>query len=316
MQLIHENTISPQPETPINLLCVFRDEAILLPHFIDYYKALGVSQFFLIDNHSVDGGSDYLKSRHDINLKLFFTADSYRQSHFGIDWKNACMARYCQNQFCILVDTDELLLLDKRRYPSLQSLIKEMEKNNTNAVPGVLLDIYPETLNNSYRAGDPFSKHSVYFDKLNTEFYRAKTVIYNYFYFLDGGLRARTLNTYNIINKFPIIKYIFNANTAQPSIHFFSRQGKDVFTAPLVKLNVYPVVLLHYKFIKPDFLAYLKKQIENDEHWKDSIEYKNYYEALKNKNEISFYDEQYSKKFESMEDLEAFWNINVSLLVK
>jgi len=315
MQLIHENTVSPQPETPINLLCVFRDEAILLPHFIDYYKALGVSQFILIDNNSVDGGSDYLKSRQDINIKLFFTADSYRQSYFGTVWQNACMARYCQNQFCIRVDTDELLLLDKRRYPTLMSLIQYMQKNNTNAVPGVLLDIYPEKLNNSYQAGEAFSEHSVYFDKLNTEFYRSRSVLYNHFYWLEGGLRARTLNTYNIIHKFPIVKYNFSADIAEPNTHFFSRQGKHIFNSPFVKLNVYPVVLLHYKFIKPNFLDYVKQQIENDEHWHDSAEYKNYYDALKQKNEISFYDQNYSKKFERMADLEAFWNINISLLI-
>lgn len=314
MQLKYQHTLAPQPERPINLICVFRDEAILLPHFIDYYKTLGVTQFFFIDNKSIDGGVDYLVSRKDINLKIFYTEGSYRDTYFGSAWQNSVLESYCKNQFCIRVDTDELLLLNSEYYPDLNSLLQEMETQDKTAVPAVLLDIYPKILNNDYQAGQAFAEHSQYFDKLNQQYYRRKQIIYQSFYWLEGGLRARTMNTFNIIHKFPIVKYIFNDNTVKPNCHFFSFQRKEIFDAPKVKLIDKPLILLHYKFLKPNFLTYLKQQIANDEHWNGSLEYKNYYSALKDKNEVTFYDENFSCQFKDSKDLDAFWNINKALL--
>jgi len=313
MHLIHENIYSPQTDTTINLICVFRDEVILLPHFIDYYKALGVSQFYLIDNDSVDQGSAYLQSRKDINIKLFHTKESYRDSIFGTTWRNKCMKEFCQNEFCLNVDVDELLLLDKRRYSSIHSLAEKMKKEEKTVAPAILLDLYPKEMNDTYKAGQDFSEHSHYFDDLNNTYYRKRGILYSGFPWLEGGLRARTLDTYNITHKFPIMYYIFNENTVEPNPHFFSINGKSFFDAPKVKLNPHPVILLHYKFIKPNFLNYLKEQIENGEHWRDGLEYKKYYETLKSMKTISFYDANYSKRYDSLESLDKFWNINETL---
>jgi hypothetical protein len=230
MQLVHENITNQQPASPINLICVFRDEAILLPHFIDYYKALGVSQFYFIDNNSKDKGELYLQNRTDINLKLFHTKDSFRDSIFGTCWRNACMREYCRNEFCINVDVDELLLLDKRRYPNIQSLATEMRKEEKTVTPAILLDIYPKTLNDDYESGQDFSKHGFYFDDLNKDHYRKRGIVYNSFPWIEGGLRARTLNTNNIIQKFPIMYYIFNERTVEPSPHFLTLMVKKFLT--------------------------------------------------------------------------------------
>ena len=316
MQLVYENNASTPSKLEINLICVFRDEEILLPHFINYYKALGVTRFFFIDNNSRDKGPEYIKSRKDINCKLLHTQDSFRNSKYGTVWQNICMRTYCQNQFCLRVDADELLYIDSRAHSSLEDLIKHMESEDKTAAPAVLLDIYPHTLNNDYQSGDPFSKHSFYFDDWNPDFYSTHDVIYHSFYWLEGGLRARTLNTSNIIHKFPIVRYIFNEKTVQPNPHFFDYNNKHVLNAPKIRLTQHPAILLHYKFIKPDFLDFLKQQIANNEHWNNSQEYKKYYETLSSKRSITFYDEKFSRKLDiqSPELLEKFWSINKQLL--
>lgn len=308
MELVFENTTDKHFVRPVYLICAFRDEAILLPYFIDYYNSLGVSHFIFIDNLSSDNGSSYLKSRKDINLRLFYETESYRQARYGKSWINYCMQQYCWNQYCLCVDADELFIFNSNRYSSLYDLIDEMEKNDQTVVAATLLDIYPETINDNYRAGQPFSEHSHYFDRWNEQYYKKVKTIYKKFFWLKGGLRARTLNTENIIHKFPLMKSIFNEKTVVPDPHFFRFGNQIFYDAPKVRLTDYPAILLHYKFIKPDFVSYLEKQVSANEHWNNSQEYKNYLAALKINRQISFFDKTYSQQLINIAELDDFWN--------
>ncbi len=45
-----------------------RNERPRLPHFLDYYRSLGVGHFLIVDNDSDDGSRDYLAAQPDVSL--------------------------------------------------------------------------------------------------------------------------------------------------------------------------------------------------------------------------------------------------------
>ena len=52
------------------LFATIRDEAVRLPHFLDHYRALGVSHFLFVDNESSDGTLDLLRDAADVVREL------------------------------------------------------------------------------------------------------------------------------------------------------------------------------------------------------------------------------------------------------
>lgn len=310
MQLVYEHTAraTPPSKEPVNLITVFRDEALILPHFVDYYQSLGVDTFFMIDNLSEDQGSAYLKSRRDINLKLFYAPDSFNAARLGKKWVTECLNHYCKERFCIVVDADELLLPNPA-FESLKQMISHMKASGTNSVPAVLLDIYPEQLNNDYSAGDPFSEHSYFFDDLNGDYYRARSRIYKHFFWLEGGLRARCLDTYNIIHKFPVFRNDVYDHEIEFGAHFFYQGSTALMDTPLIRLEPLHAILLHYKYLKPNYVEYLQQEVANNQRWNNSSEYKNYLAVLQETGEFRFLDERLSKRYQVPDDLQKFWNL-------
>ena len=55
---------------PDDILCLatLRDERARLPYFLDYYRAMGVRHFLMVDNASGDGSADYLRAQPDVSL--------------------------------------------------------------------------------------------------------------------------------------------------------------------------------------------------------------------------------------------------------
>ncbi|MEM9126291.1 MAG: glycosyltransferase family 2 protein, partial [Pseudomonadota bacterium] len=72
--------------TPQDILAVsvMRNEVARLPYFLEYYRALGVDHFLVVDNGSDDGTTEVLADQPDLS---FWTTDhSYRAARFGLDW--------------------------------------------------------------------------------------------------------------------------------------------------------------------------------------------------------------------------------------
>lgn len=283
------------------LISVMRDENILLEYFINYYKHCGITHFIIVDNGSEDGGFEYLLSL-DANLMLFRTTDSYKDSNFGVDWVNSILYRHCRNVWCLVVDADELVFTN-----NLNVLIKNMEKENSTICRFLLLDMYSKDIN-KYRRGNHFLSHSNYFDKYSKKYYHSHKYGYKGTYSINGGIRQRMLSISPCLMKRSLFFNNFKNIKLSCGFHWIrSFENKHVTSQQLEQNNVkyYSRLeyLLHFKFIKPNFQAFVKRRIENNQDWDNSEEYKNY--SKLNLNEL--YDEEYSVKIQSKSQLDSIF---------
>ena len=93
-------------EHSIVCFSVIRDEALLLPFFIDYYRDLGVTHFVFIDNGSIDGSLIILKERTDVCISVYYTTDSYDANEAGLTWVNNLLRTDYKDKTCLVVDVD------------------------------------------------------------------------------------------------------------------------------------------------------------------------------------------------------------------
>jgi hypothetical protein len=307
LKLVHQQQSIARNRNPVYLLCVFRDEHLLLEHFVDYYRSLGVTHFIMIDNLSEDRGPEYLRNLKNLDLLLYRAEESYRDAAFGTAWINQLLQEHCINQYCFTVDVDELFLFDSRKFPTLHTLIADMESSGSNAVPATLLDMYPEKTHDNYRQGSPFLSHSPFFDDLNETWYEVWHQLYDTFIFRVGGVRKRKFGVTACMQKFPFFKYDFSPLGVAPGYHVFQQDGEVLFQSDKIRLHRCPGVLLHFKFIKPQLAEFVEQRINRNEDWEDSAEYRAYREVMgSNGDAMEFLDEKISKRFESIESLEKF----------
>ena len=273
----------------INLLSVLRDELLLLPYFIDYYKLLGVDNFIFIDNNSTDGSLKYLIQRNDVNITLYHTTHSYKEALFGTKWINMLLDKYCKDSWCIVVDIDELLFI---REHTIKDLVNKMEKQQCNLSYQLLLDMYPKSINlKDYKTGTDFLQHSNYYDGYSNE-YNMPEYSYNDTFLIKGGIRKRVFGTENTITKTSLFKYTFYNNLElDVGYHLLkcrfcgelwrNKQDRHYLSE---NIKIYPVlnILLHFKFIKPNLMDFFTKRLKNNQDWDNSSEYQKYLDNFKN----------------------------------
>lgn len=125
-------------ESDIQLFSVVRNASERLPYWLEYYRDLGVQQFYIVDNASNDMTSAVLRNQPDVIA--FYCDDSFLKKQLWID---KLMDEYGKNKWCIIADIDEYLVLPS--YMSgLRQLTEICEKNNHDAVLGRLINMYSD----------------------------------------------------------------------------------------------------------------------------------------------------------------------------
>lgn len=142
-----------------------------LPFFLKYYRSLGITQFFFVDNNSTDGGLEFLLSQPDCHV--FWTNDSYNTSGSGIRWVHHILDNYIpQNQWCIHADADEFLVYSHCETQNLTQLTQYLDKYDYEAVSSFMLDMFPKDISSqlAITPDDDLLKLSPYFYN-NYQFY-------------------------------------------------------------------------------------------------------------------------------------------------
>ena len=121
-----------------------RNEISLLPVFFNHYRKLGVSEFIIVDNESVDGSFEYLEAQKDVTL--YTTDEQYEHSRAGLIWTDYLKDQHGINRWCLTVDIDELLVFPFAEHVNLGYLVSYLDHTKSSGIFSLMLDLYPNTI--------------------------------------------------------------------------------------------------------------------------------------------------------------------------
>ncbi len=195
------------------------NERIRLPFFLDYYRALGVRHFLIVDNASDDGSDEYLAEQPDV--WLWSTTASYKRARFGTDWLNWLKLRYAHDRWTLTVDADEFLVYPFCDTRPIDALTDWLDRADVTSFGTLLLDMYPEgpVSEAIYGEGQDPLDVACWFDAGN---YSYKPNPRHKNLWIQGGPRARvffrdTPKAAPSLNKIPLVrwnrKYVYASST-------------------------------------------------------------------------------------------------------
>lgn len=284
---LHENAFRGQlPSTPpkemkiattenlgrkqLILITVLKDEIHRIRAFLRHYRRLGVEVFYMVDNDSSDGTTEYLLQQPDV--RLFHTQESFAQSGFGLWWARYLISQYLEDRWCIMVDVDEFLVFPHSEYLSLYHLCNYMEKNGQEVLQTFMLDLFPERLIDSENWYGETVPQQVcpYFDNdyLFTPQFMAP--------YLDvrGGFRRRLMGDGNGPGSLLVKAALFKGGSG---VDFYEAAHH---TSPAIISDI-SGVLLHCKFVG-NFQHYVETHVDSKEHVLASLEYRHYLDWCNN----------------------------------
>ena len=144
---------------------VIRNEEVRLPYHLEYHRALGIEQFFFVDNGSTDGTLDLLLSQPDCHV--FQPQASFPEANYGMDWVNALVERFGIGNWCLFLEADELFTYPHAESVSLADLCRFLDQTGSEGLFALLLDMYGmgPIAEANYTPGSPFLQTCHYFDR-------------------------------------------------------------------------------------------------------------------------------------------------------
>ena len=313
MKLIRDFDKTPDSNSII-LICVVRDEELLLPAFLNHYEKLGISHFIFIDNGSEDNTLLHLSSNKTSSIQIWQTEESYADNDYGVAWVNQLLTSQCKEKWCVVVDADEFIVLNKQQL--LTDLKTQLESKNQNIAQFVLVDFYAKENTSGklqYEQNlDPFIA-SNYYDTFQNVDYYFQGIAPDRSTILKGGMRQRVFsqkpahNDSVCLNKKSFFKYTFyNSHLLSAGMHWlfpadFEDWNYNNWNTANKHLSYSSTIhiIAHFKFIKPNLYDYIQLRIDRNQDWNNSEEYKTYLKYKKD----TFYDTNISRKFSTIEQL-------------
>ena len=142
LELVSEEAVVERLlEEDIVVVSVVRNEMVMLPQFLEHYRALGAKCFIFVDNGSDDGTREYLVSQPD--TILYSAGTEYRHSHYGVSWQQAVVSNHCLGKWVLLADADEFLVYEGCESKSMEEFVADVEGSGDNGVILYMIDMYP-----------------------------------------------------------------------------------------------------------------------------------------------------------------------------
>lgn len=182
-------TSLPVDPTGLSAFIVQRNEATRLPYLLDWYRARGVTRFYVVDNASTDNSAALLLAQPDV--VPFLAQGSFAAARAGLAWIEALMDRFGDGRWCVHVDADELLVWPGSQEGGLPALVARLEAEGAEALRAMLLDMYPDRplTEAACVPGRPFLELAPCFDA--GPYWREPTPGQFPEYTIRGGMRVR-----------------------------------------------------------------------------------------------------------------------------
>jgi len=263
----------------ILLFSTLRNEALRLPWFLRYYRALGVNHFLIVDNGSDDGSAALLADQPDVSL--WHTAHSYGRARFGMDWLTFLMMRHGHGHWTLTVDPDEFLVYPFCDTRPLRALTDWLDASAVRSFPAMLLDLYPKgpTEARPYRPGQDPTEVACWFDPGNYTI--ARNPRFGNLW-IQGGPRARSFfadapDRAPALNKVPLVRW-HRRYAYVSSTHMLLPRGLNLVHDDWGGEKV-SGCLLHAKFVG-GFAARAEEELARGEHYGRGREYRAYCAGL------------------------------------
>lgn len=321
----------PEGASEIRLFSKCRNEILRLPAFLRHYRRLGVRRFFIADNASTDGSTEYLRRQPDVHV--FRTEQSFRAARGGTDWLNALLSRYGVGHWCVTVDVDELLCYPGSESAGLVELTAYLDAHGYEVLPCLLLDLYPSgpLSSSAYRSGDdlddladvvraaPFFDAAPYVRIPHHEcpFFLTYGGVRERVFFPEsrGGWRRRLHVTlyHRAILSIPLLRsipWILKRRPAFPPcltkvpLAKWDARSRYLNVNHFISDKTLPPesgVLLHFKLLH-DFHARAEHEAVRGEYYDGAIEWRRYAATLKTRGDLTFVHED-SVRFEGTAQL-------------
>ena len=267
-------TLTPQRRrsrlAPV-LISVIRDEMDHLPDFLAHHRRMGVQEFLIMDNGSMDEGPAYLAAQKDVAV-IRIERQFCWQAKQG--WITHAIRSIGQGRWFLVLDADERLIYAEDEKFDLEQLAAQMEASDIWRVRGLLVDLYGDgPLTSATAASAAWFDAEGYYGRLDTR-YRS----------MVGGPRLRALASeanpiMPELTKYPLFRVSDGAGMIHPHFHW-SFPGNDRSPCHLG--------LLHLKFTMP-LARKLARALAEKNYWNDSAEYQAYDSALKAKPDLSLH---------------------------
>ncbi|MEM6304828.1 MAG: glycosyltransferase family 2 protein [Pseudomonadota bacterium] len=264
----------------ILLFMTLRNERIRLPYFFEYYREMGINHFLIVDNDSDDGSQSFLVDQPDVSV--WSTQASYKRSRFGVDWLNWLQRKYAHGHWTLTVDPDEFLVYPFCDTRPLRALTDWLDASSIKSFSAMILDMYPKGRldEQPYQAGQNPMEIANWFDSGNYTMSRNPSFGNLW---IQGGPRARVFFPDRpakapALNKIPLVKwdrrYAYVSST-----HMLLPRGLNLVYDEWGGEKA-SGVLLHAKFLDT-FGAKAAEELERNQHYAASVEYKAYADKLK-----------------------------------
>lgn len=258
---------------------VLRNESARLPYFLDYYRALGVKHFLVVDNGSNDGSAEFLTDQPDVSL--WQTRASYREARFGLNWSTWLQMRYGHGHWCLTVDADELLVYDGIEEHDLSDLTARLGQQGLPGFGAMMLDLYPRGAlgDQPYAPGQDPLEVLNWFDAGP---YRATRQSPMGNLWLQGGTRERVFFAARperspTLNKIPLVKWNRRYAYVNSTHSLLPPALNGLYEGPGGKQPA--GVLLHTKFL-PEIVSKSATEKQRQQHFHRPQEFDHYYDEL------------------------------------
>ena len=282
------------------LFSTLRNERHRLPYFFEYYRKLGITHFFIVDNGSSDGTSEYLLDQPDVSI--WHTEASYKRAKYGVLWMNQLLYRFGADRWCLTVDCDEFFVYPHISKRPIRALTDWLDARHMRSFPAMLLDMYSKhDLDGlDYQTGqNPFELLD-YFDSGNyTQQHGGQ---YGNLW-IQGGPRQRKFFAKNpgnapALNKIPLVKwkssYVYTSSTHSLLPRSLNLTFDDIGGEKISGC------LMHSKFL-PDMTKKVSEEIQRQQHYAEGQEYKAY--GSEKSRSINFWT-PHSTKYRNWQQLE------------
>ncbi len=139
--LVCEKVSSTQDDGILCLALAHNEDNIIL-QFLNHYRLMGVKNFIIVDDHSIDKTSEILGAQEDVTIYKPKPGSSYKKDK--VAWRCDLLDQVADQTWVLLPDIDEHLIYPDMERTDIQTFTKKIEAKGAQALFTIMVDMYAD----------------------------------------------------------------------------------------------------------------------------------------------------------------------------